>query len=130
MILLGELFAVKQLDLDNTSDDDKFRRKLLSYQKEIEVMKNLNHPNIVRYLGTQLCPNCMYIFLEYVPGGSISSLLAKFGKFEESVLKLYASQILHGLMYLHENSIIHRDIKVNITIPNLNSYIYAILNTI
>ena len=76
-------------------------------------MRKLNHSNIVRYLGTQLdfSNNCLYIFLEYVPGGSIYTLLSKFGPFSESVIKLYTKQILLGLEYLHSNGIIHRDIK-------------------
>ena len=47
----GELFAVKQLEIDMSSDD-KTRKSILSFQQEVEVMRKLNHPNIVRYLGT------------------------------------------------------------------------------
>lgn len=64
----GELFAVKQLEVD-LSSDEKTRKTMLAGQQEIEVMKRLRHPNIVRYLGTQLEGNVMSIFLEYVPGG-------------------------------------------------------------
>jgi len=106
----GELFAVKQLEID-MSTDDKTKRSMLSYQQEIEVMRKLNHPNIVRYLGTQLIENFMFIFLEFVPGGSIRSILTKFGPLSENNIRIYTKQILHGLQYLHENSVIHRDIK-------------------
>ncbi len=74
------------------------------------MMKGLNHENIVRYYGTSIENNTLNIFLEYVPGGSISSLLAKFGKFSESVIRLYTKQILTGLDYLHKHHIIHRGI--------------------
>lgn len=114
----GELFAVKQLELPpiegskGNLEEQKanYHKKIQSYQKEIEVMRKLNHPNIVRYLGTQFdfSDNCLYIFLEYVPGGSIHTLLSKFGPFSESVIKLYTKQILLGLEYLHLNGIIHR----------------------
>jgi serine/threonine protein kinase len=50
-------------------------------------------------------------FLEYVPGGSIASLLKKFGAFSETVTKKYTYQILRGLEYLHGHQIMHRDIK-------------------
>lgn len=83
----------------------------MSYAKEIEVMRSLNHENIVRYLGIQLEENFLNIFLEYVPGGSISTLLGKFGKFPEAVIRVYTKQILSGLAYLHANRIVHRDIK-------------------
>ena len=59
------------------------------------------------------------IFLEYVPGGSISTLLKNYGAFEESLVKNWVKQILTGLNYLHERGIIHRDIKgANILVDN------------
>lgn len=62
--------------------------------------------------------NNLYIFLEYVPGGSVVTQLAS-GKFPESRVKSYTRQILQGLSYLHEKDIIHRDIKGgNILVDN------------
>uniref|UniRef100_A0A7S1X2H0 Protein kinase domain-containing protein n=1 Tax=Tetraselmis chuii TaxID=63592 RepID=A0A7S1X2H0_9CHLO len=59
------------------------------------------------------------IFLEFVPGGSIASLLAKFGSFTESVIRVYTKQILLGLEFLHTHQIMHRDIKgANILVDN------------
>eukprot|EP01119_Soliformovum_irregulare_P010162 TRINITY_DN2485_c0_g1_i1.p1 TRINITY_DN2485_c0_g1~~TRINITY_DN2485_c0_g1_i1.p1 ORF type:complete len:814 (-),score=192.14 TRINITY_DN2485_c0_g1_i1:728-2863(-) len=107
----AELFAVKQLEID-TSSDERTKKTLLSYQREVELMKKLNHPNIVRYLGTQLDSHNMYIFLELVgPPGSIQTMLSKFGPLSEKVIQLFTKQVLQGLAYLHSNMIIHRDIK-------------------
>lgn len=59
------------------------------------------------------------IFLEYVPGGSVATLLRNYGAFEETLVKNFVRQILSGLSYLHERDIIHRDIKgANILVDN------------
>jgi hypothetical protein len=76
-----------------------------------QLMRKLSHPNIVRYIGTERDAKELVIFLELVPGGSISSMLGKYGKFKESVVRGYCREILHGLEYLHANKILHRDIK-------------------
>lgn len=59
------------------------------------------------------------IFLEYVPGGSVATLLKNYGAFEEALVRNFVRQILQGLSYLHERDIIHRDIKGgNILVDN------------
>lgn len=80
---------------------------------EIQLMRGLSHKHIVEYLGTYVdSKECyLYIFQEWVPGGSVAHLLKKFGPFSTSVVRNYTHQILLGLQYLHANNIIHRDIK-------------------
>jgi len=88
-------------------------------QHEIEVLKTLKHENIVQYLGSSVEDDVLNIFLEYVPGGSIASLIRRFGPLNENIVRLYTKQILHGLHYLHNHKIIHRDIKgANILVDN------------
>lgn len=59
------------------------------------------------------------IFLEYVPGGSVTALLRNYGAFEEALVKNFVRQILTGLEYLHDKGIVHRDIKgANILVDN------------
>jgi serine/threonine protein kinase len=53
----------------------------------------------------------LHIFQEWVPGGSIASLLNKFGPFPLTVVRTYLYQAIQGLSYLHEHHILHRDIK-------------------
>lgn len=81
---------------------------ILAFQREIGVMMDLHHVNIVRYLGSKQEENILNIFLEYVPGGSIHHLLSKFKRFSENVIRSFTQQILSGLAYLHNNRIVHR----------------------
>ena len=75
------------------------------------ILQRLDHPNIVRYLGTERTAEHLDIFLEFVPGGSLACLLAKFGAFHEGVIRMYTRQLLLGLHYLHQHRHMHRDIK-------------------
>ena len=102
----GELMAVKQMATEELSTRD-----LGSLENEINLLQSFRHPNIVRYIGTEVTPSALSIFLEYVPGGSLKALIDKFGALEESVAKSYTRQLLIGLEYLHRNGIAHRDIK-------------------
>lgn len=121
----GQLMAVKQVSIGRQNGAGggtaaaKFAEHLKSLEAEVLLLRDLHHPNIVCYLGTERSSEALNIFLEYVPGGSIASLVAKFGSFSESVVRLYTKQILLGLEYLHVNGIIHRDIKgANILVDN------------
>ncbi|XP_076883970.1 mitogen-activated protein kinase kinase kinase NPK1-like [Bidens hawaiensis] len=116
----GELLAVKQVSVVvNLASKDKTQAHIRELEEEVKLLKNLSHPNIVRYLGTGREESSLNIFLEFVPGGSISSLLGKFGSFPESVIRMYTKQLLLGLEYLHKNGIMHRDIKgANILVDN------------
>lgn len=53
------------------------------------------------------------IFFVYFSGGSVANLLAKYGAFSETVVINYTHQVLRGLTYLHENHVLHRDLKGN-----------------
>lgn len=79
--------------------------------QEIDLLKNLNHPNIVKYHGFVKSPDSLYIILEYCEQGSLHSICKNFGKFPENLVALYISQVLQGLLFLHEQGVIHRDIK-------------------
>src|SRR5262245_41616989 len=74
---------------------------------------------IIYFPDSSLDEDFLNIFLEYVPGGSVTALLRNYGAFEEPLVKNFVRQILEGLNYLHERNIIHRDIKgANILVDN------------
>ncbi|KAL6497798.1 Mitogen-activated protein kinase kinase kinase npk1 [Orobanche hederae] len=115
----GELLAVKEVAIAANNSSKKTQEFIGELEREVNLLKNLSHPNIVRYLGTAREEDSLNILLEFVPGGSISSLLGKFGSFPESVIRMYTKQLLLGLEYLHKNKIMHRDIKgANILVDN------------
>ncbi|XP_074550638.1 uncharacterized protein map3k19 isoform X2 [Halichoeres trimaculatus] len=108
----GRLIAVKQVSLD-ASDSHAAEREYNRLQEEVDLLKTLQHTNIVGFIGTSLNQLVVSIFMEYIPGGSIASILHRFGPLPERVLALYTHQILEGVAYLHLNRVIHRDLKGN-----------------
>ncbi|KAF1967604.1 hypothetical protein BU23DRAFT_482978 [Bimuria novae-zelandiae CBS 107.79] len=102
----GETVAIKQVKLETLGQAD-----LKTIMLEIDLLKSLTHPNIVKYKGSVKSAESLYIILEFCENGSLHSVCKKFGKFPEPLVGLFMSQVLQGLLYLHEQGVIHRDIK-------------------
>ena len=104
----GYLMAVKEIRLQ---DPQLIPTIIQQIRDEMGVLQVLDHPNIVSYKGIEVHRDKVYIFMEYCSGGSLANLL-EHGRIEdETVVQVYALQMLEGLAYLHESGIVHRDIK-------------------
>ncbi|KAK7689843.1 hypothetical protein QCA50_006482 [Cerrena zonata] len=102
----GETVAIKEIQLSNIP-----KSEIGQIMSEIHLLKNLNHPNIVKYKGFESTPEYLYIILEFCENGSLHNICKRFGKFPETLVAVYISQVLEGLVYLHDQGVIHRDIK-------------------
>ena len=104
----GHLMAVKEIRLQ---DPQMIPTIVGQIRDEVSVLQILRHPNIVSYYGIEVHRDKVYIFMEYCSGGSLAGLL-EHGRIEdETVITVYALQLLEGLAYLHESGVVHRDIK-------------------
>ncbi|KAL9639619.1 MAG: hypothetical protein Q9164_000813 [Protoblastenia rupestris] len=112
----GDFLAVKQVEVNQKAagdDKDKMKEMVSALDQEIDTMQHLEHPNIVQYLGCERKEYSISIFLEYISGGSVGSCLRKHGKFEESLVSSLTRQTLAGLAYLHQEGVLHRDLKAD-----------------
>ncbi|KAH6850102.1 kinase-like domain-containing protein [Chaetomium sp. MPI-CAGE-AT-0009] len=119
----GELLAVKQVETPspgaNSQSDSRKKSMIDALKREISLLRDLRHPNIVQYLGCGSSAEYLNIFLEYVAGGSVQTMLNSYGALPEPLIRSFVRQILNGLSYLHNRDIIHRDIKgANILVDN------------
>jgi mitogen-activated protein kinase kinase kinase len=104
----GYPMAVKEIRLQ---DPHVIPQIATAIRDEMMVLELLDHPNIVQYFGIEVHRDKVFLFMEYCSGGSLAGLL-EHGRIEdETVIMIYALQMLEGLAYLHENNIVHRDIK-------------------
>jgi serine/threonine protein kinase len=103
----GQYLAVKELEKRRFVKDGVLDRRL---SNEMEIMKSVNHPNIVKYIDYKDVHEHLYIIMEYVPCGDLQQYLRK-GLLSENNAKVVARQVLEALNYLHAKRITHRDIK-------------------
>ena len=106
------LFATKKVKRKKTDDEmTKY------FKNEINILRILNHPNIVKLEEIKMDENNYYIVMEYINGGELSDYLKKYiekyGKpFSEEIVQYLMKQIISALIYIHDLNIIHRDLKL------------------
>ncbi|KAL8482045.1 hypothetical protein ACS0TY_028263 [Phlomoides rotata] len=104
----GFFFAVKEVSLLHQGNEGK--QQIMQLEHEIDILRQFQHENIVQYYGTAKDESHLYIFLELVNQGSLLSLYRRY-TLRDPVVSGYTRQILHGLKYLHDRNMMHRDIK-------------------
>ena len=89
------------------------RSNIESIKSEINILRSLDHPNIVKYFETYEDENYLHIVMEYIEGDNLFRVLTKQNKFKfsERIISQIMKCLLVAVLFLHHNGIIHRDIK-------------------
>ena len=102
--------AVKQVEFDPSVMEPISEMEAL--KNEINLLANFSHSRIVKFLGSVMDKEnyTLSVCLEYISGGSLFTLLQK-GPLDLKTTVQYTQQLLEGVVYLHANRVVHRDIK-------------------
>lgn len=80
-------------------------------EKEVVILKQLNHPNVVRYFGSYAHKDKVFLVTEYCNGKELLVEISKNGRLTEKQAQKYIKEITEALVYLHNKRIVHRDLK-------------------
>ena len=108
--LTGCDVALKVITKTNIKNKDS-RKKI---EKEVEILQQVNHSHsIIKLFEVFEDDNSVYLAFEYLPNGDLVQFFKKQPLFDENELAPFYHKILKGIKYLHENKILHRDIKLD-----------------
>ena len=102
--LIRAMKVIKKESVKFQDDDKKFL-------KEIEILIQLEHPNIIKIFEYFTDDINYYLITEYISGGELYEGLIKIKNFNEFKCEYILNQILSAIYYLHSNNIVHRDVK-------------------
>ncbi|KAL6035114.1 hypothetical protein STEG23_025978, partial [Scotinomys teguina] len=92
--------------------DTKSEEELEDYMVEIDILASCDHPNIVKLLDAFYYENNLWILIEFCAGGAVDAVMLELERpLTESQIQVVCKQTLEALSYLHDNKIIHRDLK-------------------
>ncbi|XP_063151809.1 serine/threonine-protein kinase ULK2 isoform X2 [Candoia aspera] len=97
--------AIKSINKKNLS------KSQLLLGKEIKILKELQHENIVALYDVQEMPNSVFLVMEYCNGGDLADYLQAKGTLSEDTIRVFLQQIAAAMRVLHGKGIIHRDLK-------------------
>ena len=118
-VLSGRIVAVKSFIKDELKNSQNMSKILY----ETNLMRKLNHPNITKILETFEDDKFILIIMEYINGGNLFSFVKKRRKLSEKISKFLFRQIILGIQHIHSKKIVHRDIKLENILIDLNNKI-------
>ncbi|XP_058058238.1 ovarian-specific serine/threonine-protein kinase Lok isoform X2 [Anopheles bellator] len=108
-------FAMKHVVKNRISQQTRTRPGILNdpqrVMNEVNIMKKLDHPCVIKMHDIFDKPDSVYMVLEYMKGGDLLSRIVKNQKLSEKTSKLFFLQMCHAVGYLHKQGITHRDLK-------------------
>ncbi|KAF8216401.1 kinase-like domain-containing protein [Mycena galopus ATCC 62051] len=108
--IVSKTFLDSTKSLNHLADDDA-EHSQLSLEREIVVMKLIDHPNIMRLYDVWETSTELYLILEYVKGGELFEHLCTKGRLPTEEALGYFQQIIAAMDYCHQLNIAHRDLK-------------------
>ena len=120
-VLTGRVVAIKSFNKKNLNSPNNENMKKIIY--ETNLMKKLNHPNITKILEMFEDEKYILIIMEYINGGNLFSFVKKRRKLTEKISKILFKQIILGIKHIHSQNIVHRDVKLENILIDLNNTI-------
>ena len=118
-VLTGRIVAIKSFNKNNILSENA-KKKILY---ETNLMRSLFHPSVTKILETFESEKYMLIIMEYISGGNLQNFVKKRRKLCEKTSKILFRQIIQGIKYIHSKGIVHRDIKLENILLDLNNII-------
>ena len=120
-VLTGRVVAIKSFNKKSLDSPNNENMKKIIY--ETNLMRKLNHPNITKILEMFEDEKYILIIMEYINGGNLFSFVKKRRKLSEKISKFLFKQIILGINHIHSQNIVHRDIKLENILIDINNTI-------